>query len=178
MVEFVDSVDELHANLAGICDDRCVDPSTFLDSELASIAAWAWQRRLENKIYQGRDSAFSVQRNALDALRGLANGVDAIALLVLLEDQHGHTTGKRFALNFTAMRKAGLINLSLHRLRAARRTLQVAGLLRMTSKHRVGSMPQTFALTRMYSGIPEASNVEVLLGTTCRKVQGKAGGKG
>jgi hypothetical protein len=115
MVELVDSVDELQANLAGIRDDWCVDPATFPDSELAGIAAWAWQCRLENRIYRGRDSAFPIQRRDVDALLGLANGTDAIGLLVLLQDQHGHAPGKRFALNFVAMRKAGLINLSLHR---------------------------------------------------------------
>ena len=55
------------------------------DSELAGIAGWAWKCLLENSIYRGRDSAFTVQRRVLDALRSLANGADAIALLVLLE---------------------------------------------------------------------------------------------
>jgi hypothetical protein len=119
------------------------------DSELQGIAAWAWNCRLDNRIYRGRNSAFSVQRRALDALRGLANGTDAIALLVLLEDQHGHAPGKRFALDFDAMRAAGLLNLSIPRLRAARRALEAVGLLRLAGKHRAGSNPQSFVLTRM-----------------------------
>jgi hypothetical protein len=61
-----------------------------------------------------------VQRQALDALRGQANAADAIALMVLLVDQHGHAPGKRFPLDFAAMRAAGLNNLSVPRLRAAR----------------------------------------------------------
>ncbi|WP_145953489.1 hypothetical protein [Oceaniglobus indicus] len=68
---------------------------------------------------------------ALDALRGQVNGSDAIALLVLLEDQHGHIPGKRFPLDFDAMRTAGLLNLSKPGLRAARRPLEGAGLLRL-----------------------------------------------
>ncbi|QCO57291.1 hypothetical protein EOK75_16230 (plasmid) [Pseudorhodobacter turbinis] len=153
MVEYVDSADELQANLAGTRDDWCAEPETMPDSELAGIAGWAWNCRLKNGIYRGRDSAFPVQRLALDALRGQANGVDAIALLVLLEDQHGHSPGKRFPLDFKAMRRAGLINISTPRLRAARRMLEGAGLVRLVSKHRAGSQPQLFVLTRMNSGL-------------------------
>jgi hypothetical protein len=162
MVELVNDADELQANLAGIRDDWCVDPATMPDSELAGIAGWAWKCRLENRIYRGRDSAFTVQRCALDALRSLANGADAIALLVLLEDQHGHRPGKRFPLDFDAMRKAGLLNLSKPRLRAARRALEGAGLLRLVGRHRAGSKPQTFALTRPQLGIGGAVNVEAM----------------
>lgn len=162
MVEQVDSADELQANLAGIRDDWCADPATMPDSELADIARWAWKCRLENRIFRGRDSAFPVQRLALDALRGQANGADAIALLVLLEDQHGHHPGKHFPLDFDAMRAAGLLNLSKPRLRAARRTLEGAGLLRLVGRHRAGSKPQTFALTRPHPGIGGAVNVETM----------------
>jgi len=150
MVELVDSADELQANLAGIRDDCCDDPASMTDRELQGIAEWAWQCRLGNRIYRGRDSAFRVQRVAIDALRGLINGADAIALMVLLEDQHGHNPGKRFPLDFEAIRVAGLINLSISRLRAARRTLEGVGLLRLASKHRAGSRPQTFILTRIH----------------------------
>ena len=177
MVELVDSVDELQANLAGIRDDWCVDPATFPDSELAGIAAWAWQCRLENRIYRGRDSAFPIQRRDVDALLGLANGTDAIGLLVLLQDQHAHAPGKRFALNFAAMRKAGLINLSTRRLSDARRTLEGVGLLRLTSKHKLGPMPQTYALTRLHPGIAESGNVTALPSAQRAKGPGKAGGR-
>jgi hypothetical protein len=130
MLALVDSAQELQANLAGIRDDWCIDPATMPDSELAGIAGWAWQCRLENRIYLGRDSAFPVQRNALDALRGQANSSDAIALLVLLDDQHGHAPGKRFPLDFGAMRVVGLLNLSKPRLRAAHwKTLGFCGSL-------------------------------------------------
>jgi len=162
MVELVDSANELQANLAGIRDDWCADPATMPDSELEGIAAWAWKCRLDNRIYKGRDSAFPVQRLALDALRGLPNGADAIALLVLLQDQHGHHPGKRFPLDFKAMRTAGLLNLSTPRLRAARRALEGSGLLRLVGKHQAGSRPQTFVLTRMHSSALDNENVRDL----------------
>ena len=178
MVELVDSIDELQANLVGIRDDWCVDPATMPDSELHGISAWAWTCRLENRIYRGRDSAFPVQRLALDALRGLSNGADAIALLVLLEDQHGHTTGKRFPLDFDAMRAAGLLNLSKPRLRAARRALEGAGLLRLVGKHRAGSKPQTFVLSRPQPAVGGAINVQPMPNVRRDVVPGKTGGKG
>ncbi len=178
MVELVDSTEELQANLAGIRDDWCADPATFPDSELRDIAGWAWKCRLENRIYRGRDSAFPVQRLALDALRGQANGADAIALFVLLQDQHGHSPGKRFPLDFDAMRAAGLINLSKPRLRAARRSLEAAGLLRLAGKHRAGSKPQTFVLIRPHPGIGEMVKVQTLSNAGRSVVPGKAGGRG
>ncbi|MGB3312906.1 MAG: bifunctional DNA primase/polymerase, partial [Albidovulum sp.] len=173
MLELVDSAEELQANLAGIRDDWCVDPATMPDSELHDIAKWAWNCRLENRIFRGRDSAFPVQRLALDALRGQDNGADAIALLVTLVDQHGHSPGKRFPLDFDAMRSAGRMNLSISRLRAARRTLEGAGLLRLASKHRAGSRPQTFVLTRMHAANAAPEN----LTAQHAKVQGKQGGR-
>jgi len=172
MLELGGRAEELQANLAGIRDDWCADPATMPDSELKSIAAWAWKCRLENRIFRGRDSAFPIQRLALDALRGKPNGAGAIALLVLLVDQHGHSLAKRFPLDFDAMRAAGLMNLSKPRLRAARRTLEDTGLLRLAGKHRAGSRPQTFVLTRMHPNLAEAER----LPTLSAKVRGKAGG--
>jgi hypothetical protein len=120
MVELVDSAEELTSNLAGIRDDWCADPATMPDSELQGIAEWAWTCRRENRVFNGRDSAFPIHRLAVDALRGLPNGADAIALLVLLVDQHGHRPGKRFPLDFAAIRAAGLLNLSVPRLAGPR----------------------------------------------------------
>jgi hypothetical protein len=150
------------ANIArdAIRDDWCADPATMPDSELRDIAGWTWKCRLENRIYRGRNSAFPIQRQALDALRGQANASDAIALLVLLEDKHGHSPGKRFPLDFDAMRTAGLLNMSKPRLRAARRVLEGAGLLRLVGRHQAGSRPQTFALTKLHPGIGGAVNLQ------------------
>lgn len=174
MVELVDSPEELQANLAGIRDDWCADPATMPDSELQGIAAWAWKCRLENRIYRGRDSVFQVHRLALDTLRGQTNGADAIALLVTLHDRHGHAPGKRFALDFVAMRAAGLLNLSTPRLRAARRTLERAGLLRLASNYWAGSKCQTYALTRPSLAASQADNVAPMQSTR----QVKTGGRG
>jgi hypothetical protein len=178
MLELVDSADELQANLAGIRDDWCIDPATMPDSELRAIAGWAWKARLENRIYRGRDSAFSVHRLALDALRRWDNETDAIALYLLVIDMHGHAHGKRFALDFAAMRASGLTRLSIPRLRAARRTLQAVGLLQLVGNHRAGSVHQTFAMTRLRPGIADAANVAPMPSPVNRKATGKKGGRG
>ncbi len=178
MVELVDSAEELQANLAGIRDDWCTDPATMPDSELQGIAAWAWKCRLENRVYRGRDSAFPVHRLALDALRSQANGTDAIALLVTLLDQHGHAPGKRFPLNFAAMRSVGLISLSVPRLRAARRSLEGAGLLWLAGRDRAGSKCRTYALTRLNPGVTDAERLTPLIGSPRDRLQRKAEGEG
>lgn len=149
MVEFVDSAPELAANLCGLRDDLCGDPATMPDSELRGIAAWAWKLRLEGRLYEGRNSEVRLPRLAIDALLAQANGPDALALLVTLLDKHGHMPAKRFSLNYSAMKDAGLTNLSRRNFLAARRTLEAVGLLRLVDHHRAGSRGQTFILTRM-----------------------------
>ncbi|MCC5987289.1 MAG: bifunctional DNA primase/polymerase [Pararhodobacter sp.] len=171
MVEYVDSADELEGNLAVVRDDLCHDPGTMPDSELRAIAAWTWRARLENRIFKGRDSAVSLHRLALDALRRWDNETDAIALYVLLLDMHGHTPGKRFALDFKAMRAAGLTKLSVPRLRAARRTLEAVGLVRLAGKHRAGSVHQTFTLARLRPVGDDGARI-VHIGKLIRKMQG------
>lgn len=172
LVEYVDSAEELAGNLAAVRDDLCEDAATMPDSEVHALAAWAWQVRLENRVYRGRDSALSLDRPALDALRRWDNEADAIALYVLLADMHGHAPGKRFALDFTAMRANGLTRLSIPRLRAARRTLQAVGLLTLAGNHRAGSVRQTFTLARLRPGLANARNVTPL------PVGNPQGGKG
>lgn len=172
MVEYVDSADELTANLCGLRDDLCGDPATMPDSELRGIAGWAWKRRLEGKIFRGRDSDVRLNRMILDTLLPLPNGPDALALLLTLIDKHGHAPGKRFALSHPGMRRAGLTPLSRDRFLAARRTLEAAGLLRLVETHRAGSRAQSFVLTRLRPQGIDANNVAELI------AQGGQGSRG
>ncbi|MGI3212562.1 bifunctional DNA primase/polymerase [Roseovarius tibetensis] len=140
------SPEELTANLRQLRDDWCETPRTMPESELAEIARWAWQCRLENRLYAGRMSAFSLHRRPLDLLRGKPAQEGALALYVRLVDQHGHTPGKTFPLCHKAMKKAGLTSLSKARFLAARRALEEVGLLKLAGRHHVGKKMQTFAL--------------------------------
>ena len=173
MVEYVDSAEELAGNLLAVRDDLCHDTKTMPDGEVKGIADWAWRARLENRIFRGRDSAVSLHRLALDALRQWNNETDAIALYVLLSDMHGHSPGKRFALDFKAMREAGLTRLSIPRLRAARRTLEAVGLVKLVGKHRAGSKHQTFTFARLRRSENDGAGI-VNIG---RPLSGKKGGR-
>lgn len=169
MVESVDGAEELTVILQAVRDDTCANAATMPESEVAAIAGWAWKLRLENRVYSGRDSAFRVDRRALDALRSCDNETDAIALYMLLVDMHGHSPGKRFPLDFESMRRAGLTRQTVRRLRAARGSLQAIGLLTLVGKHCVGARKQMFCLMKVR---PTAENVKPLLSTTSREDRG------
>ncbi len=169
MVETVDDMDELLHNLICCRDEQCESPGTIPDSELHKIAAWAWTRRLEGKVYRGRDSEFRLHREALDALRGLPNSSDAIALFVLLQDAHGHIPGKLFSLIWEGMRGAGLTDLSERRFLAARRALEDAGILVVAGNHCAGKRSRSYRLHRICPRMATAENVTPLQHTPLGK---------
>lgn len=162
MVETVEDTDELFGNLQFIRDDECEDPATVSDGELRKIADWAWSKRLEGKVYRDRDSEFRLHRTALDALKGLPNASDAIALFVMLQSLHGHIPGKAFALSHEGMRISGRTDLSERRFLAARRALEGAGLLQVANNHRAAHYSRTYRLKRLHPGIATATNVAQL----------------
>jgi hypothetical protein len=96
MVEHVDDLEELADNLLFERDERCERPETVSDAEVQAIAEWAWTKRLRNAVYTGRNSAFRVNRSAVDAIRNTGGSSDALALYVTLVDQHGHAPAKAF----------------------------------------------------------------------------------
>jgi hypothetical protein len=85
-------------------------------------------------------------------------------LHVALRRAHGHTTGKRFALDFVAMRSSGLTRLSIPRLRKARGTLEAVGLLAVAGNHRAGSVHRTYVLTRRLVASQDLVNVASMRG--------------
>lgn len=163
MVELVDSPDELLGHLIYMRDNNCASPQSVSDAELSRTVRSAWSIRLEGNVYQGRASQFRLQRDALDAIKKHPNASDAVALFVTLQDQHGHRSGQVFPLSHDAMKKAGHTDLSRDRFRAARRTLERAGLLRIASKHHAGNTMRTYRLIRLRSEIAVSENVLELL---------------
>lgn len=159
MVEAVDDPNELFGNLAFIRDDQCEDPVTIPDSELHNIANWAWTKRLEGKVYRDRNSEFPINRQALDRLADFDDASDAIALLVVLQANHGHITGKTFALAHAAMVKSGHTSLSRERFLTARRTLQDAGLLGVAKEYSVGNSPRLYRLLRIHPELPKVQSL-------------------
>lgn len=158
-VKDVDSPAELLEALRAIRDRDCDAPASMLEAELQGIAEWAWRRRLEGKVYAGRTSEFRLGREALDALQGDPNQSDALALLVRLQDQHGHRPGYAFALDHEGMLKAGLTCLTRRRFRAARDTLLGHGLLQVAALHSAGRRARLYRLCRP---LPPSANVAPL----------------
>jgi len=112
--------------------DRSCDSATSMPvSEIEGIAAWCWRLKVEGRLFNDGGSAVRVPRPALERIRGNS---DADHLYVRLFSAHGHIPGKDFSLDYAAMRKAGLTDLSRERLREATKTLVDAGLLRQTAK--------------------------------------------
>ncbi|WP_422028813.1 bifunctional DNA primase/polymerase [Roseovarius sp.] len=152
MVEYVDSLDELSDNLRFERDERCVHPETVKDAEVEAIAKWAWKKRLRNSVFEGRNSAFRVNRCAVDAIRHAGGSSDALALYVTLVDQHGHAPAKAFALDHTGMREVGLTDLSRERFLKARRDLERAGLLSQVRRPVPGKLHAQFQLVTPIDG--------------------------
>lgn len=155
MVGLVDDVDELTANLQAIRDDQFANPKTFPNTEVLKIARWAWERRCEGKLYHGRDSEFRVHREALDAIKRFDNASEAIALYVILLDQHGHKPAREFPFDHDGMQKAGHTNLSRRRFLAARETLASAGLIEVARQYSAGHRKRTYRLKRFRAEMPE-----------------------
>lgn len=162
MVEAVDGPDELFGNLQFIRDDECEHPASMPDTELEKIAAWAWERRLEGKVFKGRDSEFRLHRLALDALKGQQYGSNAIALWVTLQSLHGHIPGKAFKLDHLAMRSAGHTDLSRRQFLSARRALENADLLEMANSHKAAHHSRSYRLKRIRPAMKSAANVSEL----------------
>lgn len=167
MVEAVDSQDELFGNLEFIRDEECENPQSISDDELNKIAAWAWSRRLEGKVYRGRNSEFRLRRDSLDALKGLPNASDAIALFVTLQDLHGHIHAKSFVLDYAAMKDSKQTDLSRRRFLAARRTLENSGLLQIAAEYSAGKHARFYRLARIH---PCLARGEGTKGYICRPV--------
>jgi hypothetical protein len=147
MVRYVDGEGELLANLLYVRDQLPDAAAQVPESEVAGIVAWAWQKRLSGKLFAGRDSAFTVHRMALDRLR--CNS-DALALWVVLQDQHGHLAARQFGLNHAAMIAACQTDLSRRRFSAAIAFIVRQGLLEIAANHSQGRRKRQYRLRQAY----------------------------
>jgi hypothetical protein len=175
MVELVDTLPELVANLIAFRDDCLREPETMPESEVRGIAGYFWKLRLEGRLSKGRDSEFRVHRLSVDALADAPNRSDALAMYVTLVDLHGHTPGKRFPLVWKAMRVNLRTDLSRSRFDAARRTLLDRGLIALAGRHRAGSRPQTFLLQRLRPNLLAGENVARMVPFRQKEKTGKKG---
>jgi hypothetical protein len=163
MVETVDSETELRENLTWLRDETFDLSNEFSDSEVAKVGKWAWQCRLEGRVYHGRNSEFRVNRSAKDLIMGSGNYSDAMGLYLHLSDLHGHIAGKSFALVHEAMRNAGHTDLSRDRFRRARDTLCELGLLTIAQNHCANRNRRQYRLVSPTIIDAVASNLAVTL---------------
>jgi hypothetical protein len=147
-VQCVDSEADLLSELMAQRDYDCEAPETISDSELVGIASWAWALRVENRIFEGRNSGVIIKRNIMDQLLGLPYGQNAFALHCILETSHGHIPGKRFRIDPVAMKRDGLISFGRDACFQARNLLIEQRLLRRVGNYKPGSHPQHYQLTR------------------------------
>lgn len=138
--------DAMTAELLAFRDHRLDRPETVPDAEVAGVAAWAWECRLENRLWTGRNSGFNLNRRAIDALKGDPAQDQALGLLARLTAAHGHTAA-RFPLDHAAMKAADLTSMGRPAFLAARRALEKAGLLRCVQKHVAGKSPALWMLS-------------------------------
>ena len=146
MARTASSPEALHDALLGMARSRCRNPGSVPEREVWGIAGWAWEKRCQNSLWGGANSTFHIDRLAMELLAGAANHSDAVALYIAISRQHGHIPGKTFALVYSGMCEAMLINMSEKRFRAARNTLVGRGLLELAEKHRAGTRHQQFRL--------------------------------
>ncbi|WP_353313922.1 hypothetical protein [Shimia sp. NS0008-38b] len=142
----VDTLEELNGNLEWDRTEECSSPETITIKEVEGISSWAWKLRLENRLFERKNSVFEINRLAMAALRQYRNFAEALALYTCLCEAHGHRPETVFRLNGVAMRGAGLLNLSERKFLAARRTLENAGLIQQVQSHRAAKHGKGFCL--------------------------------
>ena len=147
-IEHVDSWNELLSNLLYDRDTYCADPNTVTDAEVAGVAKWWWEKRLQNQIYDKSYSVFKFPRQAFHQLRALPSGHVALDLYLYLHDKHGHILGKTFQINVYALQRTAGFAFGQKALRKAINQLHKLGYLRICKNYKVGQRGRIFQLSR------------------------------
>ena len=143
-----DDYDGLLADLAALRNIEFEDPASVPDSEIVKVADWAWKRRLEGRLWAGRNSEVKINRLVLDALLPLPCGSEAYSLYSLLIANHGHRPAKPFAVVPNAIKSAGLLKIGRRQLY---RAIDLLLELRLLTKVRQGGGVGNPSLYRLQS---------------------------
>ncbi len=128
----VSNLPELLAQLIGEGSIWFESQEGFPVSEYGKVAKWAWDLRCKNALYGGRNSAFELNRQALDRLIGLgAKSPNATVLYCVLVSNHGHSPNSLFPISVDAMCKARLLPFQKSAAHVAKETLLKEGLITM-----------------------------------------------
>ena len=143
-----DDYDGLLADLAALRNIEFEDPASVPDFEIVKVADWAWKRRLEGRLWAGRNSEVKINRLVLDALLPLPCGSEAYSLYSLLIANHGHRPAKPFAVVPNAIKSAGLLKIGRRQLY---RAIDLLLELRLLTKVRQGGGVGNPSLYRLQS---------------------------
>jgi hypothetical protein len=146
-VRYVENENELYENLIYDRDEYCENPKSSSEKEIRKIAHWAWGKRLDNKLFEGQNSVFKVNRHAHTTINAHPKGRDAWELYMFLNDKHGHQIGKRFAINVKAIQRAYNFHFGERATYAAINTLRELGYLKMVKNYSAKRASRLFQLS-------------------------------
>lgn len=132
-----DSFEELVSELQSEVNFHCENPETIMQSEILKAAKWAWQKRIENSLYGGENSAVKTTNIEFKMLMQVKDGELGLALLHTLRHNHSGSKriGKPFAICRRAMAKANVIEgWKEDKYRRASVALLQAGLVRLVKR--------------------------------------------
>ena len=139
----LEDIDELTLYLTWHASQTCEDAEKIPKKEIENIAAWTFSIYEDGKNYSSQYSELKVPRPAIDMLRCLSGGSDAVALYVTLLDKHKHMDNS-FAIDFNGMKNGQLTDLGRDRFKRARALLLELGLIQRAENYKVGSRPYTY----------------------------------
>ena len=146
-VRYVENENELYDNLIYDRDEYCEKPQSVSDKELKKIANWTWEKRVNNKIFEGQHSVFKVDRHAHTTINAHPKGRDAWELYMFLNNKHGHQIGKRFAINVKAIQRAYKFHFGERAMYTAINTLRELGYLKLVKNYSAQRASRLFQLS-------------------------------
>lgn len=132
-----DSLEELIQELRSEINLQCENPETITRSEIQKVAKWAWEKRLQNSLYSGENSAVKTTNQEFKILMRCKDSELGLALLHILRHNHSakNRIGKPFPICRRAMAKANIIEgWSEGKYRRASLALLKAGLIKLVKR--------------------------------------------
>ena len=147
-VGYVNDINELYENLLSHRDQRFENSEGISDNEVWKIADWAWKLRLRNKLYEGQNSMFKIDRAAYSIIYCAPNGRDAWDLYLYLSNKHGHLIGKTFSININGLLNSHPFHFGQRKMASAITFLLKSGYLKVVKKHQAGKHGRLFQLSK------------------------------
>ena len=147
-VGYVNDINELYENLLSHRDQRFENSEGISDNEVWKIADWAWKLRLSNKLYEGQNSMFKIDRAAYSIIYCAPNGRDAWDLYLYLSNKHGHLIGKTFSININGLLNSHPFHFGQRKMASAITFLLKSGYLKVVKKHQAGKHGRLFQLSK------------------------------